>query len=391
MSGPPARPLRVVVAHNRYQQRGGEDAVVEAEVALLRHHGHDVVEYRRHNDEIDALPRAGVAMQTLWSRRTVADIERIVDDHTPDVIHVHNTFPLISPSIYWAASRRRVPVVQTLHNFRLVCPQALMLRDGRPCEDCVGRVPWRAVAHRCYRDSAAQSAVLAAMVATHRAAGTWQRRIARYIALNDFCRDRFVAGGLPRAKLTVKPNFVDVPAASDADAPRDGFLFVGRLAVEKGVHVLADAWRRLPPSAPPLHVVGTGPLDAALRGVPGVQLLGALAADDVYAWMRRSAALLLPSIWYENFPRTLVEAFACGLPAIASRIGALPSLIDDGRTGQLFDAGSADALAAAVAAATPDHLAAMGAAARAHHAAHWTGDVNHRRLIAIYDEAIGAA
>ncbi|MBG6081033.1 glycosyltransferase [Rubrivivax gelatinosus] len=382
-----APPLRVLVAHNRYQQRGGEDAVVDSEVELLRSRGHAVHEYRRDNHELETMPPAAAAGQTLWSRRTVADIDRLMHEFRPDLVHVHNTFPLISPSLYWAAARHRLPVVQTLHNFRLVCPQGLMLREGRPCEDCVGRLPWRAVRHRCYRDSAAQSAVLATMIAGHRGLGTWSRKVTRYIALNDFCRDRFVAGGLPAAKLRVKFNFVDVPAPPDG--PRHGFLFVGRLSAEKGVGVLAQALRaqRL---EEPVFIAGTGPEQHLLEGLPGVVRLGNLAPEQVYERMRSTRALVLPSLCYENFPRTLAEAFGCGQPVIGSRHGAMAALLEEHRTGLLFAPGDAAALASTLqwALQHPGELGEMGRRARARYERELTGESNYRQLLAIYREAI---
>jgi glycosyltransferase involved in cell wall biosynthesis len=381
------RALRVLLVHNAYQQRGGEDAVVEAEAALLAAHGHHVERYVRHNDEIEGASRLSLAAGTVWSGRTRSDLQALLARFTPDVLHVHNTFPLISPSLYWAAARARVPVVQTLHNFRLLCPQAMLLREQRVCEDCVGRVPWRAVAHGCYRGSRVQSAVLATMLQTHRALGTWRDKVAVYIALNEFCRRKFIEGGLPAGRIRVKPNFVDLPAPPTG-AARSGLLFVGRLSREKGVDVLAGAARA---GAAGLRVAGTGPDGEGLAAAPGVQMLGALPPAAVYDEMRRAQALVLPSVWYEAFPRTLVEAFACGLPVIASRLGALPELVQDGRTGILFEPGNADDLAAkmAWAAAHPHELARMGQTARAHYERELTATTNHRLLLAIYREAMG--
>jgi glycosyltransferase involved in cell wall biosynthesis len=225
--------LRVLVAHNGYQMRGGEDAVVQAEVALLRTRGHPVIEYRRHNDELRDMRTLDAALDTFWSRRTGRDLDRLVAEARPDVVHAHNTFPLISPSLYWAAHRHGIPVVQTLHNFRLMCPQAMFLREGKVCEDCLDKTPWPAVVHRCYRESRPQSAVLSGMLVSHRLLGTWKRRVTRYIALNEFCRRKFVEGGLPASRIVVKPNFVDF--ARPLDVPRSGFLFVGRLAREKAL------------------------------------------------------------------------------------------------------------------------------------------------------------
>jgi glycosyltransferase involved in cell wall biosynthesis len=380
-------PLRILVAHNAYQLRGGEDSVVEAEVALLRDHGHEVRLYQRSNDDINGMSKASAALQTLWSGRTQSDAAALFAQFQPQVLHAHNTFPLISPSLYWAAARARVPVVQTLHNFRLICPQALLMRDGRVCEDCVGHMPWRAARHACYRGSTAQSAVVAGMVQLHRALGTWQHKVARYIALNAFCRDRFIAGGLPAERLCIKPNFVDLP--EPPPGPRQGLLFVGRLSEEKGVAVLAAAAAQLAADVR-VQVAGSGPLQGLLQDTAQVHLLGALAPADVYQAMGRATALLVPSIWYENFPRTVVEAFACGTPVIASRIGALATLVDDGRTGLLFNPGDPADLAAKMAWAHhhPDEMAAMGRQARAHYLRELTGESNHRQLLAIYGEAM---
>ena len=380
-------PARVLLVHNAYQQRGGEDAVVEAEATLLREHGHEVTLYSRHNDEVAGLSRLALARDTLWSPRTGRDLQALISQHRPDVVHVHNSFPLVSPSVYWAAARAGLPVVQTLHNFRLLCPQALLLREGRICEDCVGRVPWRAVQHGCYRGSAVQSAAVAGMLQLHRGLGTWQRQVTLYIALNAFCRDKFIEGGLPAERIRIKPNFIDLPAP--APQSREGFLFVGRFSLEKGLAVLAQALALAPPGTA-LHAAGSGPDAGLLEGAPGVQMLGPLPPAAVYAQMARRRALVLPSIWYENYPRTLVEAFANGLPVIASRLGAMATLVEDGVTGLLFRPGDAADLAAklAWAEAHPAEMQRMGDQARRHYEAELTGPANLQQLRAIYAEAM---
>lgn len=377
--------MKVVVAHNAYQHRGGEDMVAEAEVALLRQHGHAVVEYRRHNNEIAELSRSAVAMQTLWSQCTLREMTALLQDERPDVVHVHNTFPLISPSLYEACARVGVPVVQTLHNFRLLCPQAIFLREGKVCEDCLGALPWRGAVRGCYRDSRLQSTVLAGMLTLHRALGTWQRQVTRYIALNNFCRDKFIAGGLPAERIAVKPNFVDF--AAPAPGPRSGFLFVGRLSPEKGVTVLARAMQQFESGA--LRVAGTGPEATALTPLPNVELLGALTLEQVHTEMCRAQALVLSSISYENFPRTLVEAYACALPVIASRFGPLAELVRDGETGLLFTPSDPTSLANCLrwAQAHPAEMAAMGRRARARYEAEFTSARNHAQLLSIYAEA----
>jgi len=377
--------MKVLLAHNAYQLRGGEDAVAEAEAALLRAHGHEVLEYRRHNDEVKDLGRLRAAAGTLWSRRTRAEVTALLRQARPDVLHVHNTLPLISPAIYWAAADASVPVVQTLHNFRLLCPQAMLLREGRVCEDCVGRTPWPGVVHGCYRGSRAQTAVLAGMLVLHRGLGTWAHKVTRYIALNEFCRRKFIEGGLPAGRVVVKPNFVDLPAPTEG--PRQGLLFVGRLSHEKGVATLAQAAATLPAGS--LRVAGSGPDEALLQGTPAT-LLGALPGDQVAGEMQRAVALVLPSLWYENFPRTLVEAYACGLPVLASRLGALADLVQDGITGLHFEPGNAADLAERMqwALQHPAEMAAMGRAARALYERDYSPEVNHAQLMAVYAGAI---
>lgn len=380
--------MRILIAHNTYQHRGGEDSVVEAEVTLLRSHGHDVATYFRHNDDIAAMSLASAAQQTLWSSRTTHELAELVRSFRPDIIHTHNTFPLISPSLYWAAAQAGVPVVQTLHNFRLMCLNGLFLREGKVCEDCQGRVPWRGVVRKCYRGSGAASAVLAGMLTLHRGLGTYRHKVARYIALNDFCRNKFIEGGLPAERIVVKPNFVDF--AAPAVLPRQGFLFVGRLSAEKGVQTLASA-AVLSPDAR-LRVAGDGPESALLDGVSGITRLGSLPGEVVRQEMNSALALVMPSICYETFGLVIIEAFASGTPVIASRIGALADLVRDGETGLLFEPSNPQDLAnkMAWALAHPDAMAAMGRKARAHYEAEFTAERNYGQLMAIYEDAIKA-
>lgn len=377
----------VLLVHNRYQQAGGEDAVVDSEAALLASRGHRVLRHERHNDELRQLPRWQGAAQAFWSPHTSRQLDALIAEQRPDIVHVHNSWPLVSPSVFFAARRHGVPVVLTLHNARLVCPQALMLRDGRPCTDCVGRVPWRGVLHRCYRDSAMETALVAGVTQLHRLLGTWAGRIDRYIALSEFARDLFIRGGLPAGRIVVKPHFAEVPGAPEQ--PRHGLLFVGRLSEEKGLRLLAQAAQALPPGER-ITVIGDGPLLSALQAHPRLRLLGALPAPAVHEHMRQARALVLPSLVYEMFPRTLVEAFACGLPVLAARHGPMPELVQHERTGLLFEPGEAAALGAAMRRVltapgqVPDEVLQWGQAARAHQQTHWSADANYRQLSRIY-------
>ena len=381
--------LRILIAHAYYRQRGGEDVVAEQEAALLERHGHTVERLTTHNADIDASRPIAAAMQTLWSRRTTVELQRVLREFKPDVVHVHNTFPSLSPSLYWAVAKRGTPVVQTLHNFRLVCPQAMLLRDGGVCEDCLGHAPWRAVMRSCYHDSAAQSAVVAGMLSLHRALGTYDRMVTRYIALNEFCRKKFAAGGLPQEKIVVKPNFADVPPPVDF-ALRSGALFAGRVAEEKGIRLLMEALASLPSLR--MEMVGNGPDSDAARSLSNVRMHGWLEPADLFAVMRRSAYLVMPSIWYENSPRVLIEAFGCGLPVIASRLGALAELVEHGVTGLLFDPASATSLADAMrwAEEHPVEMRAMGRLARRVYENRYSPTGNYSRLLSIYREAIEA-
>jgi glycosyltransferase involved in cell wall biosynthesis len=381
--------MRALIVHNLYQHAGGEDSVVRDEIALLERNKVAVELYQRDNAEIQSLPRVGLAAQTIWSPRTVREVSDLIERFRPDVVHAHNTFPLISPSLYSVVARHGLPMVQTLHNFRLFCVQAMFLREGRVCEDCVGSLPWRGIVHRCYRGSVTQSAVAVGMLGVHRAIGTYEKRVTRYIALNEFCRNKFIDAGLPGDRISIKPNFIDLPPP-DAARPRSGALFVGRLSPEKGIAVLATAaaWGQ----GGPVDVIGTGPQEAGLRDAPGLRLLGWREPGDTYDRMRAAGCLVMPSVWYENFPRTLVEAYACGLPVIASRLGAMETLVKDGETGLLFTPGDAQDLARKLswAESHPTEMRRMGMAARREYDASYTSQINYSILMDIYRESIEA-
>jgi glycosyltransferase involved in cell wall biosynthesis len=378
--------VRVLVVHNAYQLRGGEDAVVQAEVELLQAHGVTVQFYGRHNDDVPLQGALRTAADALWSRRTTHEVGELLRRWRPDVVHAHNTFPLVSPSLHWAARRAGVPVVQTLHNFRLLCLQGTMLRDERPCTRCVGRSPLAGVAHGCYRGSRAQSAVLAASLMLHRGLGTWSRCVDRFVALTPFCRDQLVAGGIDAARIVVEPNFVDLP--EPPPQPRQGLLYVGRLSHEKGTAVLAQALARLPAAS--LRIAGAGPHQGLFDGLGACERLGALQPADVAREMGRAVALVLPSTCYEGFPRALVEAFASALPVIASRLGSLADLVEHGVTGLLVEPADPAALAQAMqwALAHPERMREMGRAARSRYEALYTPRQALARRLALYEEVL---
>lgn len=384
-------PVRILLAHNSYQVRGGEDAVFEDEARLLAEHGHQVHRLHRHNDEVNGQPPWRTAAEAIWSARSVRELEGLIDRLRPEVMHVHNTFPLLSPAILGAAARRGVAVVATLHNFRLGCLEAAFSRHGRTCTDCLGHLPWRGVLRGCYRNSRAQSAVLAASTVLHRTIGSWPEHVHRFIVLNQAALSTYQAIGLPRDRMVVKPNFAwsernDSPAAPTATA-RQGGLFVGRLTAEKGAVVLADALRHVPEL--PFTVVGEGQAASAFQGTQA-RLTGAVGMDEVRQRMRAARFLVIPSIAAEQFPRVVAEAFACGLPILASAITPLNELAGDGQRGMLFPAGDTSALAERLtwAARNPESLADMGSRAKAYHQAALSPEAAHRSLMDIYQQAI---
>jgi glycosyltransferase involved in cell wall biosynthesis len=382
--------MKILVAHNRYLYRGGEDTVVDAEVSLLRQHGHQVWVYSRDNTEIQYLTPFEAAKATLWSRQTAQELQKIHQQFSPDLIHAHNTFPLISPSLYDAAQKLRIPVVQTLHNFRLVCPQAMLLREGKHCEACVGKLPWRAVVHRCYRQSLSQTALTSAMLMLQRLRGIWHQQVSRFIVLNQLCREIFVRGGLPMDKMRIKPNFVD-----SAEEPqwqhRQGGMFVGRLSTEKGIDVLIHALNQLPNHA--IDVFGKGPLQDLVTASPCLRYGGFQSTDVLRTKLGKAAYLVMPSTGVESFGLVAIEAFACGTPVIATRHGGLRELIIDGQNGILVPPNDVNALASAIAYAEahPDHMRQMGMAARKNYLTSYTPERNYEQLIQIYHEAVTSA
>ena len=384
--------MKILIVHNRYLQPGGEDVVVDAEAALLAEHGHEVTRLETSNESLVRMHPLRAASQAVWNGGARADVSDRVAAEQPDVVHFHNTFPLLSPAVLHLRGKRRPRVVQTLHNYRLVCPAATLIRGGVACEKCVGRSGLSGVWHACYRDSRAATATVALAHWVHGALGTWTRQVDAFIALSPFARDVFVRGGIPAEKLHLKTNFLSRDPGRGAH-DSDAFLFVGRLSDEKGVRVLLDAWAQL--SAPaPLQIMGDGPLrplvEAAARTNPAIAYLGSRDHDEVLRAMKRARALVVPSLAQENSPLALLEAFATGTPVIASDLQNLRMLTEDGAAGALFRAADAAALAAAVRqlAADPARQTAAGASGRRLYERNYTADVNYRQLMRIYTAGI---
>jgi glycosyltransferase involved in cell wall biosynthesis len=315
--------LKILQVHTQYREQGGEDAVVRAEGELLAAAGHEVVVHMARNPSGAVATGASLAT-SAWNPLAARQLHDLARRVRPDVAHVHNTWFALSPSVLTALAAAAVPVVMTLHNYRLVCANANLFRDGHVCEDCVGSHPWHGVRHRCYRGSLVASIPAAGTIALHRALGTWNRHVRLFLALNEFARTRFIRGGLPADKVHVKPNFVSDPGSRPSPPSRSRtVLFVGRLESEKGVETLLDAWDAWGSSGYELVLIGDGRLRPALqrRARPGIRLTGSLPREAVLAWMLRSRALVFPSVLYEGQPLAVVEAFGCGLPVLASGLG----------------------------------------------------------------------
>jgi glycosyltransferase involved in cell wall biosynthesis len=387
--------MRILQVHNEYLWPGGEDVVVRQEKSLLAASGHDVIAYLRSNREIRKFGPGKFALlpfTAIWSRSSQAEVAEFVERHKPDVAHVHNTFALISPSALSALKRCGVPVVMTLHNYRLFCARADFFRDGRVCEDCVGTaLPWPAVAHGCYHESRVQTAAMAAQLVFQQAARVWERFVDKFLVPSAFSREICVRAGLPATKVVVKPNFVS-PVPPVQSEPGTYGLYVGRLSPEKRIRVLIQCWRSLPEEMP-LRIVGDGPmrqrLVEAAKGT-GIRFLGQYPREEVMRAMLGARFLVFPSQWYEVFPITILEAFACGLPVIASRLGVMPEMVRDGDTGLLFAPGDVEDLNAKVrwAWSHDAEMREMGRRARLEFQARYTPEENLKQLLEIYTSVL---
>ncbi|HET6297849.1 MAG TPA: glycosyltransferase [Kribbella sp.] len=386
--------MRVAMLHNRYRsgQPSGENLVVDQTADFLRNSGHEVELYAQNSDDIAQMSRKDRALlpfRSVWSFADERDLTFRLRERRPDIVHVHNTFPLLSPSVLRAARREGLPVVATLHNFRLMCANAVLQRDGGPCEACVGRIPWRGVAHGCYRGSKAQSLPLATGIAVHNAFHTWQRYVTTLIAPSEFVRSRYIAGGFKPEKIVVKPHAVPHSGAVRT-GPGDAVVFLGRLTEDKGFADLLRAWDS---SLGKLVVIGDGPLrgeaDARALTDPSVSVLGELPWADCMEVLRSARVAVVPARSYETFGLVVVEAFAHGVPVVASRLGALAELVDDGETGALTEPDDSEGLRKALGLLThPATSIACGLRARQVYLDRFTPERDLAATERIYADAI---
>lgn len=389
--------MKIVIVHNQYQLPGGEDVVVRQEHELLERSGHQVVLYQRSNCEINSfvgIKQLALVPKTIWSVDARKSFAELLNREKPDLVHVHNTFVVISPSIYSACWERGIPVVQTLHNFRLLCPGSNFFRDGIICEECLDHSLLRSVRHGCYRNSRGATAAVVLMLAFHRALDTW-RSVTRFIALTAFAKGKFIAAGFPSERVVVKPNFAD-PDPGERVAAGEYAVFLGRLVEDKGPRVLLDAWKKLPAHYP-LHIVGDGPQRAALEAqarelqLSGITFRGQLSHAAAIEIIKGARFIIVPSTWYETFGMCIIESFACGTPVLCSRLGAMTEIVEDHVTGLHFNRGDAQDLATKVEWAWnhPVELTKMGRAARRKFETDYTAEKNYSLLMGIYEQALG--
>lgn len=382
------------MVHNYYDSTSpsGEGRSFEEETELLRNFGHDVLTFVAHNDEIreySSLRRIRLGVETIWSWSSSAKLEAIVRETGREVVHFQNTLPLISPSAYWGVRRAGAAVVQSLRNFRLVCPSANLFYDGAQCERCVGRFPWPGLARNCYRGSKLQTATVVAMNSFHHLVGTWQHKVDRYIVAAEFTRSLLRASGIPDELVELKANYVPDPGTRASG--QEYALFIGRLTEEKGISTLMEAWDGLDV---PLLIVGSGVLESEVTRWASkkhnVRFEGRKTPSEIEHLLTRAAFVVMPSAWNETFGRVIVEGYASGIPAITTRTGAQQELLREGKTGWLFDPGDASALRRIVREAWQDLdlTAAMGREARAEYERIYGARENHARMLSIYENAL---
>lgn len=375
----------ILMVHNYYQIPGGEDTVVANEKKMLEENGHKVVLYTRNNSELKnmgILRKLLLPFTTIYNPKTARDIKQIIKEENIDIVHVHNTLNLISPAVYYAARKMKKPVIQTVHNFRLLCPGATFYRDGHICEDCVSKGLGCALKHKCYRGSFLQTLICVLSTKIHRWTGIYGK--INYICLTEFNKEKLLQlKGIQEKSVFVKPNFVDRKAEIKVKR-KDQFVFAGRLDKLKGIDILLTAWKEMGESAPKLVVCGTGPMDDWCKMYVrennlNVEMRGYIPNEETLEIIGESRALILPTQLYEGFPMSIVEAFSVGTPVICSDLGNAGSVVDEGVTGNKFEAHNTEQLVSAV-----SRCSGMYESTLTEYIRKYTQKMNYKQLIAVY-------
>jgi glycosyltransferase involved in cell wall biosynthesis len=395
--------VKILLVHNFYGSAApsGENSAYRAEAGLLQNRGHSVIEFNRHSDEIlqqNFYGRLKGAVSAVWNPFSLHALKRTLRETKPDIVHVHNTFPLLSPSVLYAPREQNIPTVMTMHNYRIGCSAGTAVRKDRACTLCLDKksvIP--ALRYGCYRDSRIATLPVSAMIALHNAMSTWRNTIDAFITLTDFQRETMVRFGIPSESLFVKPHFLEDPPQPVSWKDRDNkAVFVGRLYAAKGIHVLLEAWKRMGKGAPHLEVVGDGPMRAQLvrsaqesEASDSISFLGNVSREEAMNRISRAKLLIVPSLCLEGFPMVVQEAFALGVPVAASNIGSLPSLIADNKNGKLFIPGDAGDILSCVTGLLADdtRLRILGESARCEFDEKYTAEKNYTTLMAVYRAA----
>lgn len=383
---------RVLMAHNRYLIRGGEDECVDLQYALLKEKGHEVKIFETSNETIREQGLLKTAQNTIWSIEASKKLEQELEKGQFDILDCHNLFPLLSPSIYYSAKKYHIPVIQTLHNYRLICPNGIFFRDGQVCEECMGKAfPWKGILNKCYRESYSASAVVASMISLHNLLKTWQNKVDLFVTMTEFNKKKYIEAGFPEEKIVVKPHFV-YPDPGVGDGTGGYILYVGRLTKEKGILTLLAALEKIGYSIP-LKIIGDGPLRERIidftNKYRNVEYLGKRDIKEVYDYMGKAHVLVFPSECYETFGRVAIEAFAKGTPVIGADIGAISELIKEGYNGMRFQPGNVEELTVNIKwfFTNPEIVKKMRKNARMEFEQKYTAEENYKMILQIYEIA----
>jgi glycosyltransferase involved in cell wall biosynthesis len=382
--------MKVLLIHNKYQQRGGEDAVFENETELLRKHGNIVETIIYNNNDIAHLSKVELAIKLFYNKDSYSELNAIFKKFEPEIIHVHNFFPLASPSIFFAAKKNKIPIVVTFHNFRLICSNGILFKDNNTCEKCVNSVfPLSGIVNKCYRNSIIQTSLLTSMTAFHKLIKTWNKKIDGYICLTEFSKNKLVNSSLKldENKAYIKPNF-SFEERIEVNKRENFYLFVGRLSEEKGIKTLLELGKK---SEIKLKIAGTGEMQeevlAACKEFTNIEFLGQRNKEELNKLYSKCKALIFPSTWYEGFPMTIVEALSNGTPVICSEIGGLPEIIIHNYNGLLFEPNNTDSLLSSILDFEENKID-FYANARKSYDDNFSSEKNYHALMSIYNKII---
>ncbi len=384
--------MRILSVHNYFQFRGGEDVSHDLEAEMLRKRGHVVLDHVIDNAQITGRLPLSVGFRAMWSTSDYSAVRKLIRDHGIEMVKIDNFFPLLSPSVHNAARREGVPVVQFIRDYRLICPEGRFIRDEKICQECSCKAfPLASLVHGCYRSSRIQTAAVVGMLTIHKLLRTWSNTVTAYVAVSEFVKRILVDNDFPAHRVFVKPDFVPDVEVGSGDG--DYALFVGRLSPEKGISTLLQAWQRMLPRLP-IKIVGDGPLrpevEQASHAVPEIQYLGPLPIQDVLTLMGKARVLIFPSICYETFGRTIVEAFAKGLPVITTRLGNMDAMVEEFRTGLKYEPGNPEDLLLKIGwmCSHPEQWKEMRTACRNTYLANYTEERNYAMLMNIFEDAL---